>query len=139
MNAATRGDKPEWFRPPPGVIAVDIDAASGRLATSECRRAPDAAVRVEYFAQGTEPIDLCPIHRSGLLRALAVPSPPLPDVLPRGIAVAQEPSTAPVQQQAAQTDPHGEAADNRAEEPPAKRKRGFWSRVLGIGKSADRR
>jgi len=139
MTAATRGDKPEWFRPPPGVIPVDIDAASGRLATSDCRRAPDAAVRVEYFAQGTEPIDLCPIHRSGLLRALVVPSPPSPDALPRGIAIAQEPSTTPLQQQAAQADPHGQAADVRAEEPPAKRKRGFWSRVLGIGKSADRR
>ena len=139
MTTATRGDKPESFRPPAGVIAVDIDAASGRLATSECRRAPDAAVRVEYFAQGTEPIDLCPIHRSGLLRALVVPSPPSADALPRDIATAQEPATAPLQQQAAPADPRGQVADNRAEEPPAKKKRGFWSRVLGIGKSADNR
>jgi len=132
MTAATRGDKPEWFRRPPDVVAVDIDAASGRLATSECRRAPDAAVRTEYFAQGTAPIDLCPIHRSSLLRALVVPSPPVPDVVTRQVAVAPEPSAAaPVAQVAAQ-------AVQRAEEPPAKKKRGFWSRVLGIGKSADR-
>jgi 1A family penicillin-binding protein len=133
MMAATRGDKPEWFRPPPGVVAVDIDAASGRLASSECRRAPDAAVRTEYFAEGTEPIDLCPIHRSNLLRALVVPSPPAPDVLARQIVAAPEPpALIPVPDNASQV------AQNRAEEPLAKKKRGFWSRVLGIGKNEDR-
>ena len=132
MTAATRGDKPEWFRPPPGVVAVNIDAASGRLATSECRRAPDAAVRLEYFAQGTEPIDLCPIHRSNLLQALVVPTLPAPVAVPPREVAAAEPAAMPVAQPASQT------VLNSPEEPPAKKKRGFWSRVLGIGKNADR-
>ena len=135
MTAATRGDKPEGFRPPPGVIAVDIDAVSGRLARSECRGAADAAVRLEYFAQGTEPIDLCPIHRSNLLRALVVPSLPAPalEEAPRRIAAASEPLAEPVPQRAAQ------AAPDRPEEPPVQKKRGFWSRMFGVGKTADRK
>jgi len=132
MTSATRDDKPEWFRPPSGVIAVAIDAASGRLASSECRRAPDAEVRTEYFVQGTEPIDVCPIHRSSLLRALIFPSLRTPDELPRQVAIAPEPPAEPVVQHTEQPAP------KRAEEPPAKKKRGFWSRVLGIGKNAER-
>ena len=132
MTSATRDDKPEWFRPPSGVIAVAIDAASGRLASSECRRAPDAEVRTEYFVQGTEPIDVCPIHRSSLLRALIFPSLRTPDELPRQVAAAPEPPAEPVVQHTEQPAP------TRAEEPPAKKKRGFWSRVLGIGKNAER-
>jgi hypothetical protein len=117
------------------VIAVDIDAVSGRLARSECRGAPDAAVRLEYFAQGTEPIDLCPIHRSNLLRALVVPSLPAPalEEAPRRIAAASEPPAEPVPQHAAQ------AAPDRPEEPPVQKKRGFWSRMFGVGKTADRK
>jgi 1A family penicillin-binding protein len=136
MTAATRGDKPEWFPPPPGVITVEIDGASGRLANSECRRAPDAAVRLEYFAQGTEPIDVCPLHRTNFLRALVVPSlpTPVPYEGPRQIVASAEPAVEPVPQHAAQ------APQARAEEPPAKKKRGFWSRVFGVGKNdADRR
>ncbi|HEY3157653.1 MAG TPA: PBP1A family penicillin-binding protein [Vicinamibacterales bacterium] len=132
MTSATHDDKPEWFRPPSGVITVAIDAASGRLANGECRRAPDAEVRTEYFVQGTEPIDVCPIHRSSFLRALIFPSLRTPDELPRQVASAPEEPAEPAVQR---IDP---PAPNRAEEPSAKKKRGFWSRVLGIGRNADR-
>ena len=73
MINATREDKREWFRPPPGIVAVDVDTASGRLATDDCRRAPNATVRTEYFASGTEPIDLCPLHRPNFLQGARRP------------------------------------------------------------------
>src|SRR4030095_14490249 len=70
MMHATRDDKPDSFRPPTGIVGVEIDGASGRLATDDCRRARDSILYTEYFARGTEPIDICPIHRAHLLRAL---------------------------------------------------------------------
>jgi hypothetical protein len=130
MASATHGDKPEWFRAPPGVVAVDIDTASGRLATDDCRRAPNAVVRTEYFAQGTQPIDLCPLHRSNFLRALVVPSATQP--IATRIVAAAEPEAIPAVQAVSQT------PSPAVQEPPAKKKRGFWSRVFGVGKNEGR-
>jgi membrane carboxypeptidase/penicillin-binding protein len=126
MMAATHGDEPESFTRPAGIVTAEIDAVSGRLATDDCRRASDAKVYTEYFAKGTEPIDICPIHRSNLLRALMVPFTPRPAA---PVVTATEPSApAAVVQTAAQ---HAPAA--QPQEQP-KKKRGFWSKVFGIGK-----
>jgi hypothetical protein len=124
MINATREDKPESFRPPPGIVAVDIDTASGRLATDDCRRASNATVRTEYFARGTEPIDLCPIHRANILRALVVPSAPPPAAMsPRSVPAAESPAAA-VADARRQDSP-------RPADQPEKKKRGFWSRLFG--------
>jgi penicillin-binding protein 1A len=130
MINATREDKREWFRPPPGIVAVDVDTASGRLATDDCRRAPNATVRTEYFASGTEPIDLCPLHRPNFLRALVGPSAPAP--------AAVSPRSAPVAESAAVAvaDARRQDSSRVADQPPAKKKRGFWSRLFG--KDAER-
>jgi 1A family penicillin-binding protein len=125
MMTATRDDKPESFRPPPGIVAVEIDGASGRLATDDCRRAHDGIVYTEYFARGTEPIDICPIHRAHLLRALTIPFVPRPSA---PVVVAPEPTT-PVVAEARPSPPVA-----AQQQPPAKKKRGFWGRVFGIGK-----
>ena len=129
MMTATRDDKPESFRPPTGIVGVEIDGASGRLATDDCRRARDSIVYTEYFARGTEPIDICPIHRAHLLRALGIPfgrsSPP--------VVVAQESSPPTV----AEVRPPSPAVAKQEPPPPEKKKRGFWSRVLGIGKDSE--
>jgi penicillin-binding protein 1A len=125
MISATRDDKPEYFRPPAGIVAVDIDGTSGSLATDDCRRARDAIVYTEYFARGTEPIDICPIHRAHLLRALILPSAP-PASAP--IVVTPETSPAPV------AEVRAPAPAVAQQQPPPKKKRGFWGRVFGIGK-----
>ena len=67
------GDQTErWLKQPADVIGVEVCALSGALAGDGCRRAgPDdlSAARstpptyVEYFAEGTEPVDSCDIHR----------------------------------------------------------------------------
>jgi 1A family penicillin-binding protein len=130
MMTATHDDKPESFRPPAGIVAVDIDGVSGRLATDDCRRSRDGIVYTEYFARGTEPIDICPIHRAHLLRAL----------IPFGrssapVVVAQEASP-PTVAEVRPTPPPPVAQQAPAPEP--KKKRGFWSRVFGVGKDSDR-
>lgn len=47
--------KGEGFKPPPGVVAVQIDPLTGWLASDRC---PDR--RTEYFVAGTEPARFCP-------------------------------------------------------------------------------
>jgi len=130
MITATHDDKSESFRPPAGIVAIDIDGASGRLATDDCRRARDSVVYTEYFARGTEPIDICPIHRAHLLRALGIPfgRPSAP------VVVAQESAPPTV----AEVRPQPPVVGQQAPPPPEKKKRGFWSRVLGIGRDSDR-
>lgn len=48
------------FRPPDGIITVDIDPLTGAQATPRC---PSA--RSEVFIVGTEPHELCPVHGGG--------------------------------------------------------------------------
>ena len=58
MAVANRGlgAMPAW-RPPPGVIQVQIDPRTGYRVTESC---PAAEARTEYFLQGTEPFEYCP-------------------------------------------------------------------------------
>ena len=140
MANATRKDSPEWFTMPATVTSATICRLSGKLATDACHEAvtPDEAGNLtkgslaytEYFAQGTEPTESCPIHRrlpGGVLGALAAlvggPSKPAEP----SQAVSSQPPPARV----AEVSP----APTKAEPPPeAPRKRGFWSRVFGVGK-----
>ena len=52
---APRGDWPT----PPGVVARDVDAASGLVLAEGCDAAPGASYR-EYFLAGWEPASFCP-------------------------------------------------------------------------------
>jgi penicillin-binding protein 1B len=45
---------------PDGIVSVDIDPASGQLATGAC---PSA--RPEYFISGTQPVEMCHLHGGG--------------------------------------------------------------------------
>ena len=46
---------------PDGIVSVDIDPASGQLATVGC---PSA--RAEVFVSGTQPVELCRLHGGGI-------------------------------------------------------------------------
>ncbi len=48
------------FEAPDGIVSVDIDPASGQLATVNC---PDR--RTDVFIAGTQPVDLCRLHGGG--------------------------------------------------------------------------
>ncbi|HEY7289965.1 MAG TPA: PBP1A family penicillin-binding protein [Vicinamibacterales bacterium] len=146
MKVATRGDKPDWPSPPEGITTASVCRLSGKLATIGCQDVEVVSdngqlerrsmVYTEYFARGTAPTEYCDLHPTrGLMTKVAgffgngpvKPAPPNIDSLnlpPQTAATA-----APVEP-AAQMDP--------APEPP-KKKRGFWSKLFGVGKDDDRK
>jgi 1A family penicillin-binding protein len=127
MLSATKDDKSDWFRAPSDVVGVEVDRVSGRRATDACRRT--GQVSFEYFAEGTEPIDMCPLHTLGGMQALAL-APGVPAVAAASNEVTYE--------QASATEPADAKVATAAvapaapEAPPAPaKKRGFWSRIFG--------
>jgi 1A family penicillin-binding protein len=140
MKVATRDDKPEWINAPPGVTTANVCRLSGLLASDGCQDVEVATrdghlerrsmVYTEYFARGTEPTTYCDLHPTrGIVAKVAgmfgaeqdKPTPPRVD----------DPVVAPV---AAATS--GVTPPPTVENPPEppKKKRGFWSRVFGVGK-----
>jgi 1A family penicillin-binding protein len=148
MKVATRDDKPDWPVPPAGVTTATICRLSGKLATEGCQNVEvvnkeghverRSMVYTEYFARGTAPDSYCDLHPThGLMTKIAGffgagdhPAPPsVPDAgLPPTPAATS--GTAP--------EPPAPPAPAATPEPPRK-KRGFWSRLFGIGKDNDRR
>jgi penicillin-binding protein 1A len=140
MKVATKGDKPEWFIPPSGVTTANVCRLSGKLATEGCQDVEVVAkdgqlerrsmIYTEYFDRGTEPTSYCDLHPTkGIAGKLAglfgggedKPAPPhLEDT---GVAPA-----------VAATSGEQPRVENPPQ-PPQKKKRGFWSKVFGIGKS----
>ncbi len=55
----TRHPAPARWAPPLDVAPVEIDRASGKLATESC---PGEQVTTDYFLVGTEPTESCPLH-----------------------------------------------------------------------------
>ncbi|MGD7042923.1 transglycosylase domain-containing protein [Jeotgalibacillus proteolyticus] len=54
MERALEGSKEEYFVPPDGVVAVNIDPHSGLLSSEECE-----GQRTAYFLSKTEPVEAC--------------------------------------------------------------------------------
>ena len=129
MMDATRGDKPERFRAPSTVKAVEVCRTSGRLVTDSCRRADGGMAFTEYFARGTEPADFCVLHRSDGLRALFTMRTPEVVLPSPSAAVARARNESPAPPPAS----HAAAAPPPQPEAPAKKKRGFWGKLFGKG------
>ncbi len=148
MKAATRNDKPEWLLPPPDVIAVNVCRLSGRLPSDGCDSVEVVSsdgqidrrsmIYTEYFARGSEPTTYCDLHPargiSGRIAdVLGIGTPPAP-------ARADDPAVV-----AAPVVPAATSGIDPQIPPPVeqtKPKRGFWSRIFGIGRdheSNDRR
>ncbi|MBV9770441.1 MAG: PBP1A family penicillin-binding protein [Bryobacterales bacterium] len=112
------------FEAPAGVVGVQIDPASGQLATASCPK-----VRTEYFVDGTQPTELCQLHGGGGTRVAGwetgQPAHALDQAAP-GISNGATP-----QQRAAQT--AIPPPPDSASQPPPKRK-GFFERLQGIFK-----
>ncbi|HMF95268.1 MAG TPA: PBP1A family penicillin-binding protein [Vicinamibacterales bacterium] len=141
MKVATSDQKPEWITPPAGVTTATVCRLSGLLATEGCNdvevQSRDghlerrSMVYTEYFARGTEPTAYCDQHPTrGIMTKVAglfggsqdKPAPPH----------VEEPAVAPVSTPTASAEPAPVSADVPPEAP--KKKRGFWSRLFGIGK-----
>jgi membrane carboxypeptidase/penicillin-binding protein len=129
MKEATRGDKPEWFSRPRSITTARICRLSGKLATDACHDdGPErrSTAYYENFVAGTEPTDSCPLHNPVLSRPF------------RALAALIMPKSAPTAHGTAPAPPPpavvSEAPAPKAEAQPAPKKRGFWSRVFGVGK-----
>jgi 1A family penicillin-binding protein len=137
MKAATHRDKPGWLTPPPRITTATVCRLSGKLATKGCEDVEvigengiaerRSMVYTEYFADGTQPTSYCELHASHgffgtIVSAFAgeQPAPP-PSIQDTGLL----PSTA-----TAVADPFPPTAST----DPPKKKRGFWSRLFGVGK-----
>ena len=133
MKTATHDDKPDWFVPPRGVTTANVCRLSGLLATEGCQDVEVEArdghlerrsmIYTEYFARGTEPTTYCDLHPT------------------RGIMTRVAGLFGVAQDKPAPTATSGIAAPppplDIAPQPPPKKKRGFWSRVFGIGRDAE--
>jgi penicillin-binding protein 1A len=138
MKTVTRGDGARWLSPPRGVTTAKVCRLSGQLAGEGCEHVEvltaqahierRSMVYTEYFARGTQPTAVCELHRRrGLFQALssifgAGGGPPPPPIAETGLPPEQSPSAEA---------PPAETAD------PAGRKRGFWSRLFGLGKNEE--
>jgi 1A family penicillin-binding protein len=143
MRDALNGARGRWVERPANVVAVEICQESGLLPNAACRRVRRvghdgqettvSAVAVEYFRRGTEPHEHCPLHDFSWFRGVQTASFD-PSHFPAS-AVVGAPPEAPSQ-------PSGDAAvtaDAKTAEPrvEGEKKRGFWSRVLGVFKGGD--
>jgi 1A family penicillin-binding protein len=145
MREATNGDKDDWYKTPQGVVTANVCRLSGKRPAAGCYGAyvetadgsytTTSSVYTEYFAKGTVPDDICPLHTyrpsySTADMSIATEPAPTPGVVPAS------PNNAPAVERA-QPAAHGEvrapeAARTEVQEPE-KKKRGFWSRIFGRG------
>lgn len=141
MVEATRGDKPDWYAPPSGVVAIPVCRLSGKLATSGCEHVATLAkngefedrsmVYTEYFVRGSEPSEECPLHRDRSIFQRVVG-------LFGGGPSASAPGVTPMAPPASGTDGKVEPGREAAEQPKAaeepQKKKGFWGKVFGFMK-----
>jgi membrane carboxypeptidase/penicillin-binding protein len=134
MKAATKGDKPEWFKAPATVTTATICRLSGKLARDSCRYATTiddkgyattgSTVYTEHFIRGTEPTTYCPFHgedESFDWRAASA-------------IVGGEPQAGAVRPVATSgTLPEASRREPESDVPSATaaQRRGFWGRVFG--------
>jgi penicillin-binding protein 1B len=127
------------FDAPAGIVSEQIDPASGLLAAAGCPQ-----VRTEYFIEGTQPVEMCPLHAGGGTRVAsweAVPpvaAVPSSSVRPAPAAPSSQSEWPSSQQRASQT-PAPSADTNQA--PPAvpasqakKERKGILGRIRDIFK-----
>lgn len=143
MKVATRDDKPEWFAPPDNLVRVQVCRLSGQLAGSGCEHVPTVKgigdmeyrsyIYTDYFVRGTEPLEECHLHRGpsildhliGIDSVREAPPEPPHDSLTPPVAPPAEPPSAQA------PPPKGPSA---TEEPAPAKKRGFFARLLGLGR-----
>jgi len=113
------------FGAPAGVVGVQIDPASGQLATAACPK-----VRTEYFIDGTQPVEQCQLHGGGGTRVAGWETGQPARASDQGTPAS--PYGAMPQQRAAQTAPPLPDANSQPQPPP--KHKGFFERLRSIFK-----
>jgi len=148
MKTATLGAKPQPFKAPAGVTTASVCRLSGKLANDGCEDVEvvderggltrRSMVYTEYFARNTVPVDVCDLHhaRRGFFGAVASI---FRDEAGEGGATRADgtglpPAAGSGPASTAGAAPAGvDTSTVTAAEAP-KKKRGFWSKVFGVGK-----
>jgi penicillin-binding protein 1A len=157
MKVATKGDKAEWFDRPANVIGVNVCRTSGKLPNAGCNSVPStddygnlvikSNVYTDYFVKGTQPTSLCPVHTSASIDAIAASDTSSGSHAPPAIGAAADRAGLPLppaQGTSGMTPPPAPGAPITGgkveeDEKPQQKKRGFWSRLFGRGKSDDQK
>jgi penicillin-binding protein 1B len=112
---------------PDGIVSIDIDPATGQLATPMC-----PAARSEYFISGTQPVQVCSLHGGGTQVAGWETVPPKESPVPPRMSVPEPGGTYKTAQSAPQTTTPETPQPPAVEKP--KEKRGFFGRIRDIFK-----
>ena len=121
------------FQPPDGVLSVEIDPASGQLATAACPK-----TRTEVFISGTQPVESCRLHGGATgTRVASWESTPPPTITsePSSAQIAKAPPIASPRTgvRPPQTPPPPQpAADQKQKEE--EKKKGILKRIWGVFK-----
>ena len=145
MRDATAGARSRWIDTPSDIVVVEVCQESGLLPNAACRRVRrvsstgeeivGSAVAAEYFRRGTEPHAYCPIHTFPWMPGVQTASADPADLGARDIVGSLAAPVEPPAVDAAVT--HEIPAEAPTVEAP--KKRGFWSRVVGVFKGGDDR
>ncbi len=156
MRTATRGAKPEWLSRPKDVVAMNICRVSGKPPDGGCGsvavETADGLVETrsmiytEYFARGTQPSGVCPLHPTpsfldrlaGIFGAEGDQKPVNAAEVGLPAGALPPPPAAPAAT-SGQTAPAAPAAEAQPAEDEKKKKRGFWSRLFGRGKEDEKK
>jgi penicillin-binding protein 1B len=116
------------FDAPTGVVGVQIDPASGQLATAACPK-----VRTEYFIEGTQPVEQCQLHGGGGIRVAGweTGQPAHPADQPPAAVAPGAPGQPP---RIAQTSQAPLIQEPPAQPQPRPARKGFFDRLRGIFK-----
>ncbi len=147
MREATKDDKPVWFRTPENIVGVAVCRLSGRRPADGCEHATlvkadgstetKSTIYTEYFVRGTEPQDTCPYHVGrSIFGRMAGWFGASPNVAPNRANDEPAPAT---QDPTATPDRPADATDAVDAPKQEEKKRGFWSRVFGRGKSPEKK
>lgn len=115
------------FEAPPGVVSVQIDPLSGELATAACPK-----VRTEYFIEGTQPVQMCPLHGGGITQVAGWQTTQPARAADQSAAPAGSSAGAAPPRTAQNGVPSTPDSTARPQEPP--KHKGFFERLRGIFK-----
>jgi penicillin-binding protein 1B len=116
-------NKPQPFPKPDGVVSLNIDKVTNRIATAAC---PDDYVAA--FIEGTEPHETCDqsSDRGFFSRIFGLsPKPSSPGAVSNGQVYGQSSPNAQQQAQQAGQPPAAQQSEDK------KKKKGFWGRLFG--------
>ena len=156
MKIATNGDKPDWPARPSNIMALNVCRVSGLIPNSGCSDVQvvnrdgllenRSMIYTEYFVKGTQPSDVCPLHESpsfldrlaGIFGKDHHTAPVSSDQagIPTAPGTAGTVPTFPGGATAKASPPEKAKEEATTEEP--KKKRGFWSKVFGVGKDKEK-